>query len=141
MALSGRHVRTKTSTQVIAELDQLLKMGWRGRVFFVCDNFIGHKSKLKNELLPAVICWMESNENPFIFSTEASINLADDNDPPTIFQRQIDFIQKSGIITAMVGLLNAPRLSKLYRRLQKEGRISDKFKGIISGEYSGMLSD
>jgi hypothetical protein len=52
-----------------------------------------------------------------------------DNDPPTIFQRQIDFIQKSGIITAMVGLLNAPRLSKLHRRLQNEGRISDKFTG------------
>jgi Domain of unknown function (DUF4070) len=52
-----------------------------------------------------------------------------DNDPPNIFQRQIDFIQKSGIITAMVGLLNAPRLSKLYRRLENEGRIVDKFTG------------
>ena len=52
-----------------------------------------------------------------------------DNDPPDIFQRQIDFIQKSGIITAMVGLLNAPRLSKLYQRLQNEGRIIDKFTG------------
>jgi len=52
-----------------------------------------------------------------------------DNDPPNIFQRQIDFIQKSGIITAMVGLLNAPRLSKLYRRLQEEGRIVDQFTG------------
>ncbi len=52
-----------------------------------------------------------------------------DNDPPNIFQRQIDFIQKSGIITAMVGLLNAPRLSRLYRRLQKEGRIVDQFTG------------
>jgi hypothetical protein len=52
-----------------------------------------------------------------------------DNDPPNIFQRQIDFIQKSNIITAMVGLLNAPRLSKLYRRLSEEGRIVDKFTG------------
>ncbi len=52
-----------------------------------------------------------------------------DNDPPNIFDRQIDFIQKSGIITAMVGLLNAPRLSKLYRRLQDEGRIIDEFTG------------
>ena len=52
-----------------------------------------------------------------------------DNDPPNIFQRQIDFIQKSGIITAMVGLLNAPRLSKLYRRLKNEGRITDEFTG------------
>jgi hypothetical protein len=52
-----------------------------------------------------------------------------DNDPPNIFQRQIDFIQKSGIITAMVGLLNAPRLSKLYRRLKNEDRIIDNFSG------------
>jgi radical SAM superfamily enzyme YgiQ (UPF0313 family) len=191
-ALFGRHVRTKTSAQIIAELDQLLQIGWRGSVFFVDDNFIGHKKKLKDELLPAVIDWMESNDNPFLFITEASINLADDkdlmdmmakagftkvfvgietpeesclmecnklqnnnrdlidcvniiqrygievfagfivgfdNDPPNIFQRQIDFIQKSGIITAMVGLLNAPRLSKLYRRLKNEGRITDEFTG------------
>ncbi|MCX6302809.1 MAG: B12-binding domain-containing radical SAM protein [Bacteroidia bacterium] len=191
-ALLGRQVRTKTSVQIIAELDQLLKIGWRGSVFFVDDNFIGHKKKLKNELLPAVINWMKLNNNPFSFITEASINLADDkdlmdmmvkagftrvfvgietpeesclmecnklhnnnrdliecvntiqrkgmevyagfivgfdNDPPNIFQRQIDFIQKSGIITAMVGLLNAPRLSKLYMRLKNEGRISDKFGG------------
>ena len=191
-ALFGRHVRTKTSVQIIAELDQLLKIGWRGSVFFVDDNFIGHKRKLKDELLPAIKSWMESNGNPFFFITEASINLADDkdlmdmmvkagfakvfvgietpeesclmecnklhnnnrdliecvniiqsygmevfagfivgfdNDPPDIFQRQIDFIQKSGIITAMVGLLNAPRLSKLYQRLKNEGRIVDKFTG------------
>jgi radical SAM superfamily enzyme YgiQ (UPF0313 family) len=191
-ALFGRKVRTKTSAQIIAELEQLLKIGWRGSVFFVDDNFIGHKKKLKNELLPAVISWMSLNDNPFQFTTEASINLADDkdlmdmmvragfakvfvgietpeesclmecnklhnnnrdliecvniiqrygmevyagfivgfdNDPPNIFQRQIDFIQKSGIITAMVGLLNAPRLSKLYKRLENEGRIIDKFTG------------
>ena len=191
-ALFGRHVRTKTSEQIIAELDQLLQTGWRGSVFFVDDNFIGHKKKLKTELLPAVINWMGSNGNPFSFITEASINLADDkdlidlmvkagfnkvfigietpeesclmecnklqnnnrnlmdcvkiiqlygmevcagfivgfdNDPPNIFQRQIDFIQRSGIITAMVGLLNAPRLSKLYRRLKNEGRIIDQFTG------------
>jgi len=63
-ALFGRHVRTKTAAQIIAELDQLLQIGWRGSVFFVDDNFIGHKKKLKNELLPAVISWMESNGHP-----------------------------------------------------------------------------
>jgi radical SAM superfamily enzyme YgiQ (UPF0313 family) len=191
-ALFGRKVRTKTSRHVINELNQLLKIGWKGSVFFVDDNFIGHKKKLKNELLPALISWMESNGYPFHFITESSIDLSDDrdlmdmmvragfdkvfigietpeescltecnklnnnnrdlsacvkiiqqygmevtagfivgfdNDPPNIFQRQIDFIQKSGIITAMVGLLNAPRLSKLYSRLQREGRITDSFSG------------
>ena len=52
-----------------------------------------------------------------------------DNDTPQIFQRQIDFIQKSGIITAMVGLLNAPSNTILYKRLLKEGRITKKSSG------------
>jgi hypothetical protein len=52
-----------------------------------------------------------------------------DNDTSSIFQRQIDFIQKSGIITAMVGLLNAPKQTRLYQRLKKEGRISGEFDG------------
>ncbi len=46
-----------------------------------------------------------------------------DSDLPTIFQRQIDFIQKSGIVTAMVGLLQAIPDTKLYKRLLSEGRI------------------
>lgn len=52
-----------------------------------------------------------------------------DNDTSSIFQRQIDFIQKSGIISAMVGLLNAPKKTRLYARLHKEGRILDDFDG------------
>jgi len=52
-----------------------------------------------------------------------------DNDPPSIFHRQIEFIQKSGIITAMVGLLNAPRNTRLYQRLKKENRIIKGFTG------------
>ncbi|HEX2968255.1 MAG TPA: B12-binding domain-containing radical SAM protein [Bacteroidales bacterium] len=191
-ALFGRHVRTKSTQQIISELDQLYKLKWKGSVFFVDDNFIGHKKKLKSELLPAIIEWMQVHGNPFEFLTEASINLEDDkelmelmvkagftkvfvgietpeescltecnklhnrnrdlinsikkiqkfgmevyggfivgfdNDPSGIFQRQIDFIQESGIITAMVGLLNAPRLSRLYKRLDGEGRISYQFSG------------
>jgi len=52
-----------------------------------------------------------------------------DNDPPTIFKRQIEFIQKSGIITAMVGLLNAPRNTKLYKRLVIENRLIKNISG------------
>jgi radical SAM superfamily enzyme YgiQ (UPF0313 family) len=47
-----------------------------------------------------------------------------DSDTPSIFQRQIDFIQKSGIVTAMVGLLNAPPGTRLYNRLKQEGRLT-----------------
>lgn len=46
-----------------------------------------------------------------------------DNDPPNIFEQLIHFIQNSGIVTAMVGLLNAPSGTRLFRRLKKEKRL------------------
>ena len=52
-----------------------------------------------------------------------------DNDSASIFQQQIDFIQKSGIVTAMVGLLQAPFGTNLYDRMQKEGRLISEFSG------------
>ncbi|MCP2620264.1 DUF4070 domain-containing protein [Candidatus Aminicenantes bacterium AC-334-K16] len=52
-----------------------------------------------------------------------------DSDSPDIFSQQIEFIQKSKIITAMVGLLNAPRNTRLYRRLKKEGRLLPQLSG------------
>jgi radical SAM superfamily enzyme YgiQ (UPF0313 family) len=52
-----------------------------------------------------------------------------DNDSPMIFQQQIDFIQKSGIVTAMVGLLQAPLGTRLYDRMQKEDRLVNNFSG------------
>jgi radical SAM superfamily enzyme YgiQ (UPF0313 family) len=76
--LYGREHRTKTKTQLIREFEALYKSGWRGGVFVVDDNFIGNKIKLKNEVLPALIAWMKKRKYPFILSTEASINLADD---------------------------------------------------------------
>jgi radical SAM superfamily enzyme YgiQ (UPF0313 family) len=59
-----------------------------------------------------------------------------DSDTPSIFQRQIDFIQKSGIVTAMVGLLNAPPGTRLYNRLKQEGRLS----GLISCNTDGTTN-
>ena len=55
-----------------------------------------------------------------------------DNDPPSIFEKQISFIQKSGIVAAMVGLLNAPRGTKLYQRLKKENRLVEEISGDIT---------
>ena len=52
-----------------------------------------------------------------------------DSDSSTIFKRQIDFIQKSGIVTAMVGLLNAPRNTKLYQQLKDENRLTTEATG------------
>lgn len=190
--LYGRKVRTKGEAQLLRELDALHASGWRGSVFFVDDNFIGNREKLKRHILPAMTHWMKKRKYPFTFSTEASVNLADDetlmhmlvqagfdavfvgietpdedslaecnkiqnkhrdligcvrkiqkfglrvrggfivgfdHDTPSIFERQIDFIQKSRIITAMVGLLNAPRGTRLYGRVIREGRLLEDISG------------
>jgi radical SAM superfamily enzyme YgiQ (UPF0313 family) len=52
-----------------------------------------------------------------------------DNDPANIFEKMIGFIQESGIVTAMVGLLNAPRGTRLYQRLKNEGRLLKDITG------------
>ena len=190
--LYGRVPRTKSGHQVIAELEALYKRGWRGGVFVVDDNFIGNKRKLREEILPSIIHWMDERGHPFTLNTEASINLADDEDlmrlmaragfdavfvgiestneaslveckkvtnknrdlvasvkkihkfslqvqggfivgfdqdPASIFDRLIQFIQETGIISAMVGLLNAPRGTKLYQRLLQEGRLLTSMSG------------
>jgi radical SAM superfamily enzyme YgiQ (UPF0313 family) len=190
--LYGRTPRTKTKEQLLAELESLYAQGWKGGLFFVDDNFIGDKRRLKKEILPAMIEWMEKRKHPFSLLTEASVNLSDDeelmrlmvqagfdtvfigiettneeslvecskfqnrnrdlsvcvkkiqkfglqvqggfivgfdNDPPAIFERLIRFIQESGIVTAMVGLLNAPRGTRLYQRLMRERRLLKDMSG------------
>lgn len=189
--LFGHFPRTKTSTQIVAELDRMYALGWRGNVFFVDDNLIGNKKYLKAELLPALIEWQKGKTGT-PFHTEVTINLADDeqlmqmmveagfdmvfvgietpnedslaecskkqnknrnmvedvkrmqraglqvqggfivgfdHDMPSIFQKQIDFIQKSGIVTAMVGLLQAPPGTQLYERLKRESRLLGRSTG------------
>lgn len=191
-SLFGRKVRTKPTAHVLAELDSLYGAGWRGPLFIVDDNFIGNKIKLKGKVLPAIIAWMRQHKQPFTLSTEASIDLSDDeelmrlmvragfegvfvgietpneeslaecsklqnrgrdliacvrkmqsfslevrggfivgfdNDSPSVFGKQIELIQNSRIITAMVGILNAPRGSRLYQRISQEGRLLAEVTG------------
>ncbi|GFP36306.1 hopanoid C-2 methylase, partial [Candidatus Hakubella thermalkaliphila] len=78
--LYGRIPRTKEKEQVVAEMESLYLRGWRGGLFFVDDNFIGNKIKLKKEVLPAIIEWMEKRKRPFTRSTEVSINRSDDEE-------------------------------------------------------------
>ncbi len=87
--LYGRNPRTKTPQQILAELDALYRLGHRGHVDFVDDNFIGHKGKAK-AILRAVKDWSEVHGHPFFFSTEASINLADDEELLGLM-RDLDF--------------------------------------------------
>jgi len=192
VVLNGHKPRTKNKGQLLTELDAIYQQGWSTSVFIVDDNFIGNKKKLKAETLPTIIEWRKKKRQPFPLFTEASINLADDeelmqlmveagfdrvfigietpneeslvecnksqnrnrdlvdsvkkiqrhglevqggfivgfdNDPVSIFKSQINFIQKSGIVTAMVGLLNAPPGTRLHNRLKKEDRLLKDFTG------------
>ena len=185
--LFGHKMRTKETAQVLEELDCLYSLGWRDDVFFVDDNFIGNKMRLKTELLPSLADWMKERQYPFSFYTQASIDLADDDelmelmvlagfnsvfigietpseaslaecnklqnkgrnlvqcvrkiheagmqvqggfilgfdsDDASVFENLIQFIQESGIVMAMIGLLNAPRGTKLYERLLREQRLT-----------------
>lgn len=186
----GRVPRTKSNQQMLAEFQALLDLNWRGTVFVVDDNFIGNKKNVR-QLLPELAEWQKRNGYPFSLLTEASINLADDdellesmraagfrrvflgietpvkeslkeaqksqnrgnmldsvnkiqsygmevmagfivgfdNDPEDIFERQIDFIRKSAIPLAMVGLLNALPDTQLWRRLKREGRLLGEASG------------
>ncbi len=77
--LYGRVPRAKTNSQMLTELDALHDCGYRGHVDFVDDNMIGNKKALK-KFLPELIAWQKARGYPFEFSTEASVNLADDNE-------------------------------------------------------------
>ena len=77
IVLYGRKPRTKTPAQLLAELDCLYELGWRGGVFMVDDNFIGNKRNVRL-LLAELKEWMKEHEYPFRFDTEASIDLAQD---------------------------------------------------------------
>ena len=77
--LYGRVPRAKTNAQMLAELDELYRLGYRGHVDFVDDNLIGNKKAVK-AFLPELAKWLEARSYPFEFTTEASINLADDSE-------------------------------------------------------------
>ena len=79
IVLYGRKPRTKAPAQLLAELDYLYELGWRRSIFMVDDNFIGNKRNVKlflKELQP----WMVAHQYPFSFATEASVDLAQDQE-------------------------------------------------------------
>jgi len=87
--LFGRIPRMKTSEQIIKELNTLFNLGYRGHIDFVDDNFIGNKKKVKI-ILRDILVWSKPRKHPFYFSTEASINLADDDELLDLM-RALDF--------------------------------------------------
>jgi len=77
--LYGRKPRVKTDEQMLAELDRLYELGYRGHIDFVDDNLIGNKVRLK-QFLPKLTRWLETHRHPCEFTTEATVNVADDDE-------------------------------------------------------------
>lgn len=77
--LYGRVPRAKTNAQMLNELETLYRLGYRGHVDFVDDNLIGNKKAVKL-FLPELESWLKQHDYPFEFTTEASLNLADDTE-------------------------------------------------------------
>jgi radical SAM superfamily enzyme YgiQ (UPF0313 family) len=94
--LFGRKPRTKTPEQMLSELEVLYQMGWYRFVFVVDDNFIGNKRNAK-VFLKALIPWMEERNYPFPLLTEASLNLAEDDE-------LIELMVKAGFTMVFMGI-------------------------------------
>ncbi|MGB3510554.1 MAG: B12-binding domain-containing radical SAM protein [Microcoleaceae cyanobacterium] len=94
--LYGRKPRTKEPAQILAELQTLYDLGWKGSIFMVDDNFIGNQRNVK-QLLRELIPWMQERNYPFTFITEASVNLADDTE-------LLDLMAQAGFYAVFLGI-------------------------------------
>ncbi len=121
----GRVPRTKSIQQMLAELEALLKVGWRGTVFIVDDNFIGNKKNVRR-LLPELTRWQEQNNFPFSFLTEASINLADD-------EQLLGEMQRAGFGRVFLGI-ETPVEASLHeaQKSQNRGNLLESVRKIQS---------
>jgi hypothetical protein len=81
---------------MLAELEAIYRSGYRGHLDFVDDNFIGNKKAVK-ALLPELIAWQKEHDYPFVFSTEASVNLADDD-------ALLALMREAGFFVVFVGI-------------------------------------
>ena len=113
--LYGRLPRTKTTEQMLEELEVLYQLGYRGHVDFVDDNLIGNKKALKS-FLPHLIQWLKERDYPFEFSTEASLNLADDAELITMLKNANFFVIFMGIESPNTDTLIAMRKKQNTRR-------------------------
>ncbi|MBB4570818.1 B12-binding domain-containing radical SAM protein [Rhizobium leucaenae] len=126
----GRKPRIKTSAQIIAEIEALLSAGM-DTAFIVDDNLIGNKKAIK-EVLRDVVAWQERNHYPMTFLTEASIDLADDDE---LMQLMVD----ANIRIVFIGIETpneaALRETKKLQNLRKGGTMLEKIHTI---QQTGM---
>src|SRR5215471_19250409 len=133
----GRRPRLKTSEQIIAELEALLARGM-SMVFVVDDNLIGNKKAIK-ELLRSVIAWQHAKGFPLTFVTEASIDLADDDE-------LMRLMVEANINVVFVGIESTNedslREARKLQNLRKNGSLLEKVRRIQEAGmevWSGMI--
>ena len=202
IVLYGRKPRTKTPEQLIAELQSLYDLGWRRSIFLVDDNFIGNKRNAKL-LLPALKEWQIEHGSPFSLSTEASVDLAADEELMAMMaecrfdsvflgietpdeasletakklqntrssldesvdritsygirvmagfiigfdgeksgagSRIVEFVSRTGIPAAMMGMLQALPNTGLWHRLEKEGRLIENKAAAKGVNQTNLLN-
>jgi radical SAM superfamily enzyme YgiQ (UPF0313 family) len=125
----GRVPRTKSNAQMLAELDALWRAGWRANVFIVDDNFIGNKKNVR-QLLPDLAEWSESHGYPFGFITEASVNLADD-------EELLKLMRRAGFYSVFVGI-ETPALESLKEAQKGQNTRRDLIDSIRKIQSYGM---
>jgi radical SAM superfamily enzyme YgiQ (UPF0313 family) len=128
-ALLGHRPRTKSARQIVAELDSLYALGWRKGVFFVDDNLIGNMKRLKSELLPALIEWRKGKRG-LPFSTEASINLADD-------EQLMQMMVEAGFDTVFIGI-ETPNDASLAECSKKQNMNRDLVADVKRIQRAGL---
>ncbi len=138
----GRKPRQKSPAQIVTELELLYARKWRGPIFIVDDNFIGNKRKVK-ELLPVMAEWNARHGRPFQFYTEASVNLADDQELLQMMQNANFDRVFLGIETpAEESLKEAQKMQNTHRSLlESVKRIQRYGMEVMAGFIVGFDND
>ena len=121
----GRKPRLKTSGQVIAELEAMRKQHLP-MAFIVDDNLIGNKVAVK-PLLRDVAAWQAAEGYPFTFFTEASLNLAEDDE-------LMELMIAANIMVVFIGIETpneeSLRETKKYQNVRKGGTLVDRVRKV-----------
>jgi radical SAM superfamily enzyme YgiQ (UPF0313 family) len=128
--LYGRVPRTKTTEQILGELEALYQFGFRGAVCFVDDNLVGNKKELR-KLLPLVQKWQEQRGYPFEFSTQATVNLGDDPDLLTL-------MSETNFVFVFFGI-ESPDPQTLISTKKKQNAIRSMPQSIANVHAAGMF--
>lgn len=136
VSVFGRKMRYKSPAQVIAELDNLKRLGWSGQIAVVDDNLIGSGPRAR-EILQAVTEWQEQNGYPFYFNANLSLNLADDDE-------SIEVLLKAGVRYVFVGVEspNAESLEEIGKKVNLSGDMLERIHKLIRAGFDldyGMI--